>query len=665
MIGEWRTDRGCAGFTLAETLASLVIFMIVTLGVVPLIATSLSSSGASRAQAIGDNSARAAMERLSGIKYYTSYDAKPAKVDLLDLYYPKASATGLLASQSYSSSAPNPPLATATGGTTGVFTTTCPDPSNPACPRTIAPGHTLVYRASFISPVTTTTPQTYRMVTPPANYAWNSSGLDAPSADMLDISVTDSWVYGGKTRSVVLRSIVGERRFTPVAAVDGAGGTPPPGGTAAPPPAPSGAARIQGEARLDYDLQGSTGFSMTSTGAPCVTEPCNRSDLNFTVGKGLARIETKDVSTADVSMRYAEGRVVRSYAAGVTPPASPPPDLAYVTGSYAEMHAPPYNFLATGPTQIGTRYLTHSENATNQARIYDNQLSGMKVDVGSEMPTAESYYRVPTSALAADVWMNNSQRDFVSTGPMHLDPAQPIFYTVRVGVLGDPNAPITPNGYVKANTGALNTPTRRVQTTAFANFPGFQFFRIWAGNNGRDAYNPVTFSYFTALVDCNSTANPATASATASWQVDLGIYFDGTNTGTTARTGSHAVTLRSSGNDTLNGASVPDAVASLKALNPLFWDGNSVCCTSTSDIYMFETRDASGNLTRRGYFADWDTLKSPPTSVSADGRATSASIEGALRVETASLRQTMAPDVPDTSMTFSFGNLSCSAVDNR
>lgn len=642
------------GFTLVETIASLAIFMLVTLGVVPVIASSLSASGMSRTQTVADNAARAAMERLSGIKYYTSYDARPARVDLLDLYFPQASNGGLLASQTYSATASNPPLAPATGGGTGVFTNTCPDTSNPACPRDIPPGHTIVYKASFVAPVNTTTPQTYKIVTPPSGYVWNVSGLDAPPADMLDVTVTDSWTYGGKTRSVTLRSIVGDRTFVPASATE-TSGTPAP---SAPPP-PSDTVRIQGEARMDYALQGTTGFSMTSTGAACATEPCNRSDLTLTVGKSNARIETKDVSTASVSTRYAEARLVRSYPAGQTPPAEPPPDLAYLSGSYSSMTAPPYNYLAVGQNQVGTRYLTHPENNTNQARIYDNQVVGMKVDVGSETPTAEGAFEVPTSASAADVWMNNSQRDPSSEGPMHMDVGYPIFYTVRWGV-----TPPTPNGYTKANTGALGSPDRRVQTKSYVNLPGFYFYRLYAGRNGREAYNPLLFYNFFATADCKSTANPSTAYATASWSVDLAMQYDNSNNGATTSDGDYAVTLRP-GPDTLNGATVTDAIAQLKAANPLLYDGSSVCCSSTSDIYLFETRDASGNLTKRGYFTDWSQLDNPIATESADGRTTTATVQGALRVETASLRQTMNPDVPDTAMTFSFGNISCSAVDNR
>lgn len=656
MIGLLRRPKE-SGFTLVETLASLTIFVIVTLGVIPVMTSALTASGMSRSRAVADNTARAAMERLSGIRFYTSYDAKPAQVDVLDLFFPRASSSGLLPTQSYSSSDANPPLATAPGGGTGVFTTTCPDLNNPACPRAIPAGHTLVFKASFVQPVTTTTPQTYRIVTPPSSYAWNVSGSDKPPADLVDISVTDTWTYGGKARTMSLRSIVGERTFTPATAVETTG-TPAPG---TPPPA-SGGVRIQGEARLDYLLQGTTGFVTNATGGVCTVEPCNRSDLIFTVGKGTARIETKDVSTADVSMRYAEGRIVRSYAPGVTPPASPPPDLAYMTGSYAALHAPPAANVPLGPTQVGTFYVTHPENSTNQARIYDNQLAGMKADVGAETPVAEASFQVPTSTNAADVWMNNSQRDFSSTGPMHMDASMPIFFTIRGGT-----APQTPNGYVRANTGALNTTSRRVQTTAYANLPSFYLYRIYAGKNGADSYYPLGFSGFTAKVDCNSTGNPATASATATWSLYLTLSYDTSNStsGGTVRGAIRTLTLRSSGSDDVDGVPV-DGPAWLKAQNPLIWDGNSVCCTSTSDIYLFETRDPStGALTKRGYLTDFTTLKNPPTTVSADGRTTTASIDGAIRIETASLRQGMDPDIPDTSMSLSLGNLSCNSVDNR
>jgi prepilin-type N-terminal cleavage/methylation domain-containing protein len=126
------------GFTLIEVVVAIAIFSIVTLGVVPLLAISMKAGASSRTSSIAEEVARDAMERIRGVKYFTSYDAKPNKrVDLLDLYYPQVTGT-FLPGQSYSAAGVNPPLA----GTGGVFETVCPPPSgtNPACPTTIPAG---------------------------------------------------------------------------------------------------------------------------------------------------------------------------------------------------------------------------------------------------------------------------------------------------------------------------------------------------------------------------------------------------------------------------------------------------------------------------------------------------------------------------------------------
>jgi hypothetical protein len=107
----------------------------------------------------------------------------------------------------------------------------------------------------------------------------------------------------------------------------------------------------------------------------------------------------------------------------------------------------------------------------------------------------------------------------------------------------------------------------------------------------------------------------------------------------------------------LNGVSVPNGVASLIAQNPLEFDGS----TPATDMYMFEERDANGNITKHGYISTMSENKSPVTTISPDGRSASVSLDSALRIETASLSTTF----PDTQTTFAFDRMSCSATDNR
>jgi hypothetical protein len=120
------------------------------------------------------------------------------------------------------------------------------------------------------------------------------------------------------------------------------------------------------------------------------------------------------------------------------------------------------------------------------------------------------------------------------------------------------------------------------------------------------------------------------------------------------------ITLDTAGPDQYEGVVVADPHAQLRAANPLISDGSSVCCSSTSDIFLFEERNASGTLTKRGYYKSI-TAGTPDTYVSPDGRTTRAGIEGFLRLETTPLN----PAIPETATSISLGKLSCESVDNR
>jgi hypothetical protein len=79
--------------------------------------------------------------------------------------------------------------------------------------------------------------------------------------------------------------------------------------------------------------------------------------------------------------------------------------------------------------------------------------------------------------------------------------------------------------------------------------------------------------------------------------------------------------------------------------------------SAATDIYLFNQPSAS----KKGYLEDLTSNKNPTTSVSADGRTVSASIDGAIRIDTNQLHATN----PDTAYNVSVGKLGCEAVDNR
>ncbi len=91
MISKFqRRANGQRGFTLIEVMAALVVFSLMTLGIVPLLLSSMKGSELSQSYAIGKNLAVEAMERVRGLPYYVKFDTQKdgRPIDLLDLYYP-------------------------------------------------------------------------------------------------------------------------------------------------------------------------------------------------------------------------------------------------------------------------------------------------------------------------------------------------------------------------------------------------------------------------------------------------------------------------------------------------------------------------------------------------------------------------------------------------
>jgi prepilin-type N-terminal cleavage/methylation domain-containing protein len=110
-----RILRSSKGMSLVEVLVALLVFTIVTLGVIPLLASSIRGSNTSRAGTVGKNIVVEAMERARGLPFYVSHAADASDVDLLDFYYPSSA-----------------------GASGGVYTVNCPSgTTDPACPGDI------------------------------------------------------------------------------------------------------------------------------------------------------------------------------------------------------------------------------------------------------------------------------------------------------------------------------------------------------------------------------------------------------------------------------------------------------------------------------------------------------------------------------------------------
>lgn len=227
-----------SGFTLVETLAALIVFTLVTLGVLPLLASSLRGATVARSYTVGRNLAQQAMERVRGLPYHIAFNTRAKKVDVLDLYYPTAQSTG-------------------------VSTIVCTSASvaELACPRNIITDYTVTFRSEFVNAADAST--VLRAGTDYTNaYAWNSSS-DAPPSQLLRITITATWSVGGVARNFALQSLISDRKF--------------------------GELKFSGTATVDY-LVRTTGSFFDTTG--------NQGDLIAQLGGSESTIESKLQSSA-------------------------------------------------------------------------------------------------------------------------------------------------------------------------------------------------------------------------------------------------------------------------------------------------------------------------------------------------------------------------------
>ena len=634
-------------------MASLVIFTAITLGIVPLLAVAMKGVATSRNDSIAENAAKVAMERLRGLRYYVSYDAKPKRVDLLDLYFPQTAGT-LLPGQSYDASASNPPIS----GTGGVFSTVCPPTSgtNPACPPDLPEGYTVTFRASFVKAVTTTTPQSYSVVTPPGDYSWNAQGKDTPPAKLLDVSTTVGWSVAGSNKSFRLRSIVGERTFSPVTAVD-AGPSPAPTPTPSPTAPSTAPAKLRGSAEIAYTYQIGTGFS-SSTAQPttgCVVAPC-KSEFLSTIGSGRSEVRTQTLSTAITEVGYADMRLVRTYPPGVAPPDPPPGDLAAISGVVSGAAAPP---TSTPPNKTypaapyTDTYLTHPDFANAQiAKMPNSYAYSVKADVSNELPIAQSGFASIWTSSVIEEWYHNNQSDFTTSYLRLLDGdyANKLIATQNESIF---NAyPNNVGGYTQVVTGALGTTGRRVESVARAEINYLKLLRFHYTNQVSSYI--VWIQDFIATARCKSTANGGTAISEVTWSASI-IYYRDTTADNKVNPTAQLLTTTTNPYSSSNPQADPSAAigAGPNKTNYLVYDVSG----TASDLWLFN--DPAQN--RKGYLESWSLNTSPVASRSADGRTTSGTLEAAIRINTAP----MSPTVPETAYTISVGKLSCESVDNR
>jgi prepilin-type N-terminal cleavage/methylation domain-containing protein len=527
--------RRQGGFTLVEMMASITVFSLMTLGIVPLFASSLKGASLSRSYTRGKNIAVEAMERARGLPFFIDYPTQKAysaggavrKVDLLDLYFPIASSQG----GTYSG---------------GKFTTTCTSTSgaNPACPRGLPPGFTMQFVAEFVRPALSGSTEQYLVQVPASTYRWNPepyNGQDRPATDMLRLTIRSSWTYGGDPKTVELSSIIGNRDF--------------------------GETTVSGFGRIDYAVLATTQFTNPATG--------RRTEVQGLAGTADSEIETKTQSTATETVGAARLTVNDLPIDGTGETVSLPP----VDGARSSVQAPPDS--TPGGASVGNRQAVH-EVFGEVAGVTGTTTSNLKVSVSQELPVAEGAFGFSAPIGNERLFYVHGQLGPDNDSGLRLSAADPVLSFTRrgSGTLG---------GSSGAATGSV-TSDRRVQTGASM---AFRRLRLLPTNFIQSAIvdvdgeslerSVVVVDNFTASVSCLSTAS-SSAAASKSWSADLYYYRD-LNLNDVVDGTYQRVSLSS--------AASSDALAGIgPASNPVVYDAPE----GEEDIYLFQAGGRRGYL---------------------------------------------------------------------
>jgi type II secretory pathway pseudopilin PulG len=616
-----RTRSDEKGLTLVETLAAMLVFALVTLGIIPLFISALRGSNLSRSFTVGKNLALEAMERVRGLPFRVKSTTK--RLDVLDLYFPQGDPAGLPANQ------------TLTGNT---LVTICDDATTGSapCPEGFVPAdYALTFTARFVTvcdaavtatcqPVPPGGTERYETETVPTTYAWN--GNDEPPTSLLLMHIESSWQQLGRDRSFEIESLISDRRF--------------------------GDLKIDGSARVDHVLDIRTGFEVGAG---------QLSNLTVTAGDSDSRIESKLLNTADHASTSVRMALVDEVL----------PDLASdeVVGEGESAQAPE-DFGPTTPVTSDPPALLHGE--LGNASVADANLtsvSAVAVGVNDNTPTSEGEVGVgegsPADPLGV-LWMEN-QAESGALSPLRLVDQG------RVAWLR-PSATAAV-GPMLARTGAdstlISASPRFVETTADAELGSLRLLPTdFTGGAFEGAV--IVVEDFVGNVTCSSqAAGVANPDPSATWSARFRYWKEEqANDGVTA--GGY-VTLP------LTQATPASDLSTLASNPPMVYEDP---INFLDDIYLFPVTktyqnvqesglDLNGNgnvddlipeLEHRhaGYLSVID-LGSTSTEKDSAGRVTSARIDGALTFTT----EPTNPTVDDSRISVSMGTMSCDALDAR
>jgi len=459
------------GFSLIETMAAITVFALITVGITPLLISSMRGTSLARAHTVAKNIVSEAMERIRGLPYYDG----SANRDVLDFYYPNLG----------------------TGFAAGVFTTVCsstsqsPAPSAArACPpkhsdvagtSRIPPGYTITFEARFVEPVGETT-ENFNLVTPAPAYNSATESTSVPPTQLIEMTITARWMQLGRERSVQLKSLVGDRKLTPD--------------------------KARASAVVDHIVRVESAYLQGG----------KVSGLSGTAARLTSEVEIRGVSSASLSASAGELTLTEEETS-----TSPGTILDRAVGATAGLRAPP-NAAATA-VSASPDSITHPSLFGQTVGRLDSTIvnennpaapPGVTVTDGYPKSVANLSY---TAGVGEHFWMTNQAL-------LGLGGTKRFSQTANMFAASRPEGAVR----IRANTSAEATAevplaNRKVESIVHIQAPRFNFLptTFTSGVGG-----VVYIDNFVADITCKSTGSAPGAVATGSWSATLFYWRHGT-----------------------------------------------------------------------------------------------------------------------------------------
>jgi prepilin-type N-terminal cleavage/methylation domain-containing protein len=605
-----RIFRSSRGMSLVEVLVALMVFTIATLGVMPLLASSIRGADTSRAGTVGKNIVVEAMERARGLPFHVSHAADAGDVDLLDFYYPSSA-----------------------GASGGVYTVNCPSgTTDPACPGDIPDDYSVTFRTAFVNPDDATTGDCTSSFAPggcvtATNYDSNDDNLDTPPRQIVHMSIIGTWtVVGGRSRTYEVDSLIGRRK--------------------------SARAKLDGKATIDYVVRVLTAFD----------DAGQERSLGAVGGNAATRVETKTTSIADQSVDAGVLSLVDPAAADadIVPP---------VEGASKVVSAPP----ADGPQPEVSRVggvlsadldgdgvveelagLVGLDQFTYAGRPSPEGV--LTASIAGELPKAGGgfLYGNGPPFTGLNLWVDNPDVDRGATSAHQLAVNQMVFLR--------PAASQTLEGYTTADTQAPNG--SGLTTKAHAEFDSLHLFPTTFAPEG-----VILVEDFVADVSCQSASQALEGPPVAEWSATIRVWQESSPTdGVQAGAYGPAISVSGSAASDPLAAFGPNAGQS----NPMVYEdptnAGQVDNSAPGDVFLFPKTDThTGGVTHDhpGFIGSWGSLFEPTTSQGSATRPARASIGGALTIDSVAFPMESTSLLDPAPMNISVGSLSCDALDQR